>query len=114
MEKIITIDGKQVPFKATAGTIRKYRRRFGRDLLVDFARLEKEAKQAEGMTVEALTIFEDLAYTMAKDADETIPETADEWLDGFEMFSIYVVLPQIVELWSLSTLPTAEQKKKLK
>ena len=112
MEKIIHIDGKDVKFKATASTIRQYRARFGRDLLQDFQKLQADTG-AELLSVDTLTIFENLAYTMAKQADPDIPDTADEWLDGFDMFSIYVVLPQIVELWQLSNLPVSTPKKKV-
>ena len=112
MERVIRIDDKDVPFKATASTIRRYRERFGRDLLLDFQKLQGDIDKNEQLTVETLTIFENLAYTMAKQADPEIPETPDEWLDEFDMFSIYVVLPQIVELWKLSELPTSASKKK--
>lgn len=112
MEKTIRVDDKDVKFKATAATIRKYREAFGRDLLMDFQKLQDESSSGETLTVDALNIFENLAYTMAKQADPEIPDTADEWLDEFDMFSIYVVLPQIVELWQLSTVPTAQSKKK--
>ena len=113
MERIISIDGKDVKFKATAATIRNYRARFGRDLLLDFQKLQNDTTSGETLTTEALTIFENLAFTMAKQADPSIPDTADEWLDGFDMFSIYVVLPQIVELWKLSELPISTSKKKV-
>lgn len=36
---------------------------------------------------------------MAKHADPTVPSTVEEWLDGFETFSIYTVFPAIEELW---------------
>lgn len=112
MERTIHIDGKDVPFKATAATIRNYRALFGRDLLVDFKKLEAEILAEETLSPETLTIFENFAYTMAKQADPTIPDTADEWLDTFNMFSIYLVLPQIVELWKVSELPLSVSKKK--
>ena len=112
MEKTIHIDDKDVKFKATASTIRKYRERFGRDLLMDFQTLQNDIATSETLSANTLTIFENLAYTMAKQADPDIPDTADEWLDGFDMFSIYVVLPQIVELWQLSNLPISTSKKK--
>jgi hypothetical protein len=113
MEKTINIDGRDVKFKATAATIRNYRALFGRDLLMDFQKLQDARSSGDTLTVESLLIFENMAYTMAKQADPSIPDTADEWLDGFGMFSIYVVLPQIVELWQLSNLPTATSKKKV-
>lgn len=110
MEKTIKIDGKDVKFKATAATIRIYRQLTGRDMLVDMQSLQKTSN--DGMSVEALTIFENVAFVMAKQADPTIPDTADEWLDTFEMFSIYVVLPEIVELWRMNELSTSKAKKK--
>ena len=48
---------------------------------------------------------------MAYHADPSIPKTIDEWLDQFEMFSIYQVLPEILELWG-SNLVTDVQAKK--
>lgn len=123
MDGTIKVDGKDVKFRATAATIRKYRQKFGRDFLVDFRLLEKEMnRKVKGknkddhrdLSPEALVIFENLAYIMAKQADPDIPDDPDDWLDEFDMFSIYIVLPQIVELWKLSELPTAEQKKKQK
>lgn len=125
MERIIHIDGKDVPFKATGSTLRLYRFKFGRDLLVDFAKMYGEVqeivKRASGdqtaavksLSPDALTTFENVAYIMARQADPTIPSDPDEWLDGFTMFSIYEVLPEIVELWNMSQMSTAEQKKKL-
>ena len=112
MERTINIDGRDVKFKATAATIRNYRSLFGRDLLMDFQELQKGMASDESLSAEALTIFENLAFIMAKQADPTIPDSADEWLDGFDMFSIYIVLPQIVELWKLSELPISTSKKK--
>lgn len=117
MEKVINIDGRDVKFKATAATIRMYRMQFGRDMLIDFRELEKAMSDAtaggKDLTSESLTIFENIAYVMAKQADPDIEPTADEWLDTFNMFSIYLILPQIVELWKLSELPTATSKKKV-
>ena len=124
MERIIHIDGKDVPFKATGSTLRLYRFKFGRDLLSDFAKMYNEVikfrEQAEAdgaintsLSPEALTIFENVAYIMARQADPTIPMDPDDWLDGFSMFSIYEVLPEIIELWNMSQMSTTEQKKKL-
>lgn len=112
MEKTVRIDGRDVKFRATAATIRNYRALFGRDLLMDFQKLQGETGNGTTLSAEALGIFENLAFVMAKQADPSIPDTADEWLDGFDMFSIYVVLPEIVELWKLSEIPTATAKKK--
>ena len=41
----------------------------------------------------------------------SIPDTPEEWLDGFNTFSIYQVLPQIIELWGLNTQTDVQAKK---
>ena len=48
---------------------------------------------------------------MAKHADPSIPDTPEEWLDGFGTFSIYQVLPQLIELWGLNVKTDVEAKK---
>lgn len=74
---------------------------------------EEQAEIAEvSFSVLDLTLFENVAYIMAKHADNTVPDSPDEWLEGFEMFSIYHILPQILELWGMSNKTTSEPKKK--
>lgn len=114
--KNIEIDGRQVPFKASAAVPRIYRLKFGRDIFSDIDRLIDATQGGDAaestLDVETLTIFEDVAYTMAKYADPGAPETPEEWLDTFDMFSIYFILPQIIELWRLNTQISVESKKK--
>lgn len=45
-----------------------------------------------------IEMFENIAFIMAKHADPSIPDTPEEWLDNFNTFSIYQVLPQLIEL----------------
>ena len=40
-----------------------------------------------------------------------IANTIEEWLDEFEMFSIYEVLPEILELWGMNLQTEIESKK---
>ena len=61
------------------------------------------------MTLES---FENMAYIMAKQGDSSIPDDPDEWLDGFEMMSIYEVMPQLIELWGMNAETLEEPKKK--
>ena len=114
--KSIEIDGRQVPFKASAAVPRIYRLRFGRDIFSDIDKLVEATQGGDAaestLDVETLTIFEDVAYTMAKYADPSAPETPEEWLDTFDMFSIYFIMPQIIELWRLNTKVMVESKKK--
>ena len=50
---------------------------------------------------------------MAYHADNSIPSTIEEWLDQFDMFSIYEVLPQILELWGDNVATDIKSKKRL-
>jgi len=117
MEKTITIDDKQVKFKATAMTPRMYRQQFQADLFVDIQNLndawQKARANGEPLPGNALTMFENIAYTMAKQADpDAVPDTADEWLEEFDMFSIWQILPEIIQLWGINNLSINESKKK--
>ena len=48
---------------------------------------------------------------MAKHADSSIPDSPEEWLDEFSTFSIYQMLPKIIELWGLNVQTDVESKK---
>ena len=115
MKRNITIDGQEVPFKASAAIPRIYRMRFHRDIYKDLQDLEKgiDKNDPENSNLDlfSLEMFENIAYVMAKHADPSIPDTPEEWLDGFNTFSIYQVLPQIIELWGLNTRTDVQAKK---
>ena len=118
IEKTIDINGQQVKFRSSATIPRLYRIKFKRDIFKDLSKLEKayskKAKEAdEDLEIDDLEIFENVAYIMAYHADPTIPKTIDEWLDQFEMFSIYQVLPQILELWGENLMTDVQAKKGL-
>ena len=124
MDKILTIDGKEVGFRATALTPRLYRHKIGRDIIRDLNRLRKayvrvmqvqqsapgedatpeelaaytEALQDAQLDVLDLEIFEDAAYIMAKQYDASIPGSPEEWLEEFSTFSVYKILPELLQL----------------
>lgn len=111
----IEIDGKQVAFKASAAIPRIYRLKFQRDIYKDLRLLEKsignEDENSSNLDLFSLEMFENIAFVMAKHADSSIPNTPEEWLDGFNTFSIYQVLPQLIELWGLNVQTDVEAKK---
>ena len=117
VEKVLNIGGKEVKFKSSAAVPRMYRVEFGRDIFVDIQKLRQSFyenvgnKNASNLSIADLTIFENVAYIMAKHADANIPSTIDEWLEGFEMFLIYEILPEILELWGDNVQGDAEAKK---
>lgn len=141
MDKIITVGGKEVGLRATALTPRLYRHKMGRDIVRDMAQLQsrfskaikaqhlekpkenaadwqkkeyEDAIKEAQMSVMDLEIFENVSWIMARQYDpDTVPETPEAWLDSFDTaFSVYLVLPQILELWQLNQATTSIPKKK--
>ena len=114
-EKTVVISGKEVRFRSSAAIPRLYRIKFKRDIFKDLSKLESsykgKADDGEELQIEDLEIFENVAYIMAYHADPTIPGTIEDWLDEFEMFSIYQVLPEILELWGANLVTDIESKK---
>lgn len=127
MEKVIHVGTQDVKMRASALIPRLYRFKFKRDIIRDITQLKKayekalnlpetateEEKEEAQLSVLELTMFENVAYIMAKHANPMLPDEPDEWLDQIDgVFSIYEVLPQILELWNLSQAQTSVPKKK--
>jgi len=115
LTKTLEIDGKQVPFRASAAIPRIYRIKFNRDIYKDLRALEKAIgngdEEKSDLDLFSLEMFENIAYVMAKHADANIPDSPEEWLDEFNTFSIYQVLPKLIELWGLNVATQVESKK---
>lgn len=117
MTRTVTIDGREVTFRASAAIPRLYRIKFQRDIFSDIRDIEKAIKDKDNgndLSISVLTAFENTAYLMAKHADKNaVPEeTVEEWLDGFETFSIYEIFPVIAELWGANNATLETPKKK--
>ena len=117
IQKNTTIDGIGVPFKASAAVPRLYRLKFRRDIYQDFAALQKSVgentEDSSALDIESLEVFENIAYIMAKHADAAIPASPDEWLEQFNTFSIYEILPQLIDLWGLNVETQVQSKKNI-
>lgn len=140
MDRTIQVDGKPVRLRSSAAIPPLYRLKFHRDILQDMAIIQKAIKQSlpkaqvvstpdttfQGeqaadsaaaevvvpIPVEALELFEHVAYLMAKHADpDHVPEDINAWLDQFETFSIYRIFPVIMDMWS-GNLRTLNRPKK--
>lgn len=125
MDKVLTISGKEVGLRATALTPRLYRHKIGRDIIQDMSQLQKafskaaqiskdatdEEREAAQLSVMDLEIFENVAFIMARQYDQNIPDTVEVWLDEFDTFSIYEIFPVILDLWNLNSKTTAKPKK---
>ena len=66
------------------------------------------------MDIESWEGFENIAYIMAKHAGpDNVPSSPDDWLEKFNTFSIYEILPQLIELWGLNIETQVESKKNI-
>lgn len=117
MTKTIEIDGKEVKFRASAAIPRIYRIKFHRDIYKDLDALGKavgkNSDESSNLDMFSLEMFENIAYIMAKHADPSIPDSPEEWLDNFSTFSIYQILPQLIELWGLNIQTDVQSKKNI-
>ena len=111
MEKTIVIDGKNVKFKATAATLRIYRMKFQRDLMVDLAKLTMGLKaNNNNFNIIDLEVFENVAYVMAKQAEIKDVKVLVElslidyycWLSDYETqaFMDSEVIGKVIGLWA--------------
>lgn len=122
LRKKVMIDGKEVEFKASAAVPRIYRMKFRRDLFMDLQKVaksvdkkgKKKDKEESEIPIEDLEMFENIAYVMAQHADpKNVPADIMEWLEQFQTFSIYQILPAILELWNLNEETQSKAKKNL-
>lgn len=122
LRKTVVIDGKEVEFKASAAVPRIYRMKFRRDLFVDLQKVaksvdkkgKKQGKEESEIPIEDLEMFENIAYVMARHADpKNVTADIMEWLEQFETFSIYQILPAILELWNMNEETKSQAKKNL-
>ena len=116
--KKIEIDGKEVEFRASAAVPRLYRLKFGRDIYKDLRMLEKSVGENDeddsSLNLFSLEMFENIAFIMAKHASpSTVPSEPDEWLEEFNTFSIYQILPQLIDLWGLNVQTQVAARKDL-
>lgn len=118
IKKNICIDGKEIPFKASAAVPRMYRLKFRRDIYKDFVTLQASIKNDDAehsmLSIASLEVFENIAYIMAKHADpENVPSDPDAWLEQFDVFSIYQILPELLALWGFNVETQVESKKNI-
>lgn len=116
MEKTVLIEGKEVKLKSSAALPRIYRVKFGRDLFSDFYKIQRDEKKDDDQSVlpaSMMEIFENIAYLMAKHADPSQPDTIEEWLEQFSnAFSVYKIMPDVMEMWTEENKQTVTAKKK--
>jgi hypothetical protein len=126
LEKTIEVEkGRSVTFRASALSPLSYKLLFKRDFFKDLeglSELEEISNEAETgeesqsiqVTTENYEMFMRIAFCMAyqgvekglntKKQREFLEQYPDmwTWLDSFETFSMFTVLPEIISLWGLN------------
>ena len=139
MEKTIQIEeGRSAAFRASAFSPIQYNRLFpGRDFMRDMEELrnmnsqvkeeteeEGEQKRKKFFSIDEYELFVRVAYTFAYQALSPSPRPSKEqrkfrekypdpweWIDSMNTFSIYQILPEIVDLWFEGAVQVASSKK---
>ncbi len=119
MEKRIEIEeGRSYLFRASAFSPIQYNKLFrGSDYLRDIEAMAEKSEEMEregiaSFTMENYEQFIRLAYLFAYQGLSKTPKVSEEqlqfikdypdpwtWIDSFDTFSIYMILPEIVDLW---------------
>ena len=110
MEKTIEISGKQVTFKSSGAIPKRYKMQFQRDFFKDLIGMglssmnlkdASEDEQLKAIRNLDFDLFYDIAWTLAKTADSSIPDPLT-WLDSFDTFPIIDILPEIQDMLAAS------------
>lgn len=126
IEKRIVIDGKERTVKSSALIPKLYRAYFGRDMVADMRKLTEAYKKTQKLAADAsdddraaalmdvdFTVLENIAWIMLKHGGEDVGETPEDWLESLDsVFSIYMALPELLELWNLNNQTTSVPRKK--
>lgn len=114
MEKILTIDGRQVKFKTTGAFLLRYKAQFGRDAIQDIFRLMGAVdanNQITDLGALDLEVLYNITWSLAKTADPGIPPPM-EWLDGFSEFPLVEIIPEITDMLRSCLISSVKSKKK--
>ncbi len=114
MEKMLTIDGRQVRLKSTGAFLLRYKAQFGRDAIQDAFRLlgsMDSNNQITDLGSLDLEVLYNMTWTLAKTADPALPPPM-EWLDSFSAFPLDEIVPEVIDMIASSFISTAISKKK--
>lgn len=110
MEKIIQIDGKDVPLKATAMNMVVYRSQFNKDIMEVAGAIVKVGSTQDFAQLDSLGVAR-VVWTMAKTADKELPPF-EKWFEGIEQFPVLDILGDCMELIMANLTSTSTIKPK--
>lgn len=99
MIKTIKIDGRDINFKSTGGTLIRYRNQFNSEFLTDLQKLTNYDKT--NLTGFSTEVIERMIWVLAKTADDSIPEPLN-WYDSFDSFPIIEIWQELQDLVNAS------------
>lgn len=127
IEKEIILEGRPAKLRSSALIPKLYRAYFGHDMVKDMRQLAKgykalkdlpedatdEERENAQMSVLDLEIFERVSWLMLKHAGEDVKNSPEEWLENLDgIFSVYEILPVVLELWAANNKTTSVPRKK--
>lgn len=104
MEKILTIDGKDIGFKSSAAFLLKYRNYFGADGLDDLRNLQELGNKGDLNTI---IMMQRMVWCLAKTYNKKVPPLED-WLDCFDDFNTGEIFSELAPLINKSLGTTEE------
>lgn len=111
MKKTIMLEGREQTIESNALLPRKYRKIFGRDLIVDMRRMVDAYKNDPDSA--DTEVLENITWLMLKAGGNDVPDSVEEWLATLEdAFAAYSVVGDVVDLWAGSMKTTSVPKKK--
>ena len=101
MEKVISIDGRQVRFKATAALPLYYATHFNSDVLANALNMNDNKGE------NTIQMFR-MIWTMAYCADKTI-KPMEQWFEEFENFPVYKIFGELNDMFWGTVKGTTEK-----
>ena len=125
MEKIISIDGRDVKLKVNGGFLIKYKTRYKRDALQDIIKIFENVDLNESENLEDdltaqfrimqnidLEIFYRILHMMAKTGNPDITDDVEEWCCSFDNLPVFDLITDIIEIF-MSSITSNSQKKRI-
>lgn len=103
MDKVISLNGQELPLRATSRNITVYRSQFKDDIMVILGEIIEIGQTNNYAKLNAYNLAR-LVWTMAKTYNPAFPDF-NTWFDGLEAFPVVDVLNSTIDL-ALANLTT--------
>lgn len=96
MDKVIKLNGEELPLSAKAMNMVIYRSQFKSDIMESIGQIVRLGQTNDYEKIDSLAIAR-LVWTMAKTKDPDFPDF-EKWFEELEIFPVMDVLNDIIEL----------------